>query len=244
MLRTLIPISVFALAACAEQGDEGMYVLNNTAPTGDSCFLNGSTMQPFVAHGEIWVGSNRGYLLTPLIQSRYVSPTGVDPIQNTIQLRSANVELTLKALTVPRAGGGYDTTQPNSSVGTFSALFSGALPPGGSVNVGFDVIPVASLQDILGVAVTAEVLASVTIVGDVNGSEVVSSPFLFPISICSDCVVNILTDSLGQYMTCPVPTTVTPRAGNPCNVFQDGNVDCCVQPGTTTLVCPAPVGGS
>jgi hypothetical protein len=65
-----------------------------------------------------------------------------------------------------------------------------------------------------------------TIHGDLGGDEVSASPFHFPISVCTDCVVNIVG-------ACPAAGTQT---GNPCNVFQDGVVDCCTS--GSQLVCP------
>jgi hypothetical protein len=38
---------------------------------------------------------------------------------------------------------------------------------------------------------------------------------------------------------CPVPPTSVVRAGNACNPYQDGVIDCCVANGET--ICPAPV---
>jgi len=252
MLRVATLASVLAVAACANQGDEQMYVLNNTAVPGTDCVLTSSTTQPFLAHGEIWAGSSKGYFLTPLIESRIMQQSGIDPIQNTIQLRSANVELSLKSVSIKHVDGAFETSQPNSSVGTFSALFSGALQPGGTVNVGFEVLPPAKLQEIIDGTggdpyydtIRAEVLATVTIFGDINGSEVTSSPFLYPITICTDCVVSLYVDDMGIPLACPVPMGYTPRTGNACNKYQDGAVDCCRvarTDGTYDLVCPAPV---
>ncbi len=232
--------SVLILVGCANQGDEGMIVLNNTAVT-STCVLTGDPAQPFVSHGELYALGNAGYLLTPLIQSRVTLETGgsataVDQLQRTIALRGADVSLTVEAVSVRNSDGSYTVTQPtNKQVDPFSVLFSGSLPPNGSVNVGFEVITPATAQRILGLAgyqagqlMSAEVLAAVTIRGDLGGDEIKSAPFHFPISVCTDCVVN----NLG-----PCPATGT-RAGNACNPFQDGVVDCCT--GTSgQLICPA-----
>src|SRR5436309_2946438 len=83
MLRLLTLTAVLALAACANSGDEGMIVLNNTAVTA-TCTLTGSSSQPFIAHGQIYAKSPNGYLLTPLIQSRVVMTDSTDVSQRTI----------------------------------------------------------------------------------------------------------------------------------------------------------------
>lgn len=230
--------SALVLLGCANQGDEGMIVLNNTAVAGE-CTLSGDTGQPFISHGELYALGNNGYLLTPLIQSRVTTATGgsgaTDELQKTIALRGADVSLSVEAVSVRNGDGSYTVTQPNKQIDPFSVLFSGSLPPNGSVNIGFEVITPATSQRILGLAgyvpgqlISVEVLAEVTIRGDLGGDEIKASPFLFPISVCTDCVVN----NLGA---CPQTGA---RAGNACNPFQDGIVDCCT--GTNgLLICPA-----
>jgi hypothetical protein len=69
--------------------------------------------------------------------------------------------------------------------------------------------------------------------GDLQGDEIEGDPFNYPVTVCNDCVINMLSP------TCPLPIGTVVRAGNPCNAFQDGVVDCCGDP--TNPQCPAPV---
>jgi len=237
MLRLTTLTAIIALAACANTGDEGMIVLNNSA-VGSTCTLTGSTTQPFIAHGQIWARSPNGYFLTPLIQSRVMSASSVDDSQRTIYLTGANVTLEVKAVTIERADGSFANPAPPTLSGQqaqFSSLFSASLPPSGSVNVGFDVIPVQTLRTILtasGAAATdkmsAEVLATISILGELGGNEIEGQPFQFPIAVCNNCVVV-------DNGVCPL--AVTPRTGNACNVYQDGVVDCC-RDASNNLICP------
>jgi hypothetical protein len=239
MLRLTTLTAVLALAACADTGDEGMIVLNNTAVT-ETCTLSGAASQPFIAHGQIWAKSPNGYFLTPLIQSRVTSADSVDDTQRTIFLTGANVSLEVKAVTIEKPDGSFvngpaiTLQQPQ-----FSALFSGSLPPSGTVNVGFDVIPPQVLRQILTSSgagatdkMTAEVLATVNILGTLGGDALESSPFQFPVAVCNNCVVV-------DNGTCPLLTA--PRTGNACNAFQDGVIDCC-HDASNNFVCPGPVG--
>lgn len=240
MLRLVTLTAMLALAACANSGDEGFIVLNNTAVTG-SCSLTGSTSQPFISHGQIYAKSTTGYLLTPLIQSRISAGTGsadVDPTTRTIYLTGANVSLEVKATSIEHADGSFGSANVTLSgqQAQFSALFSASLPPGGTVNVGFEVIPVQTLRAILtasGAAATdkmnAEVLATVTVLGMMGGDQLSAQPFQFPITVCNNCVVV-------NNGACPFTGTV--RTGNACNIFQDGIVDCCTD-ATNNLICPA-----
>jgi len=229
-LAALLP---FALVACVDNGDEGMYVVENTAVTG-ACTLTGSPDQPFISHGLINYGSPVPYQLTPLIQSRLMAvEMDGDVVARTIQLRRADITLQLVAVSTDTA-----TTQKDVALPPLSSLFSGALPPGGFINVGFDLIPASTLKSIAtmsGVdpattAFAAEVVASITIKGVINGDEISSAPYVYPVTVCSECVINIVGD-------CPM-TVGTPRAGNACNPFQDGAVDCCRET-TGSLTCPA-----
>jgi hypothetical protein len=241
MLRLATLSSALLLFGCADQGDEGMTVINNTAVSGTTCSLTGDTTQPFKSHGQIFALAPTGYVLTPLIQSRVTlgAEVNADELQKTIFLRGADVSLTLKAVSI-ETNGQYSVTNPETNVGQFSVLFAGALPPEGSVNVGFEVITPAILRTILGMSgvnlstssLNAEVLAEVTVRGDLGSDEVVSNVFQYPISVCTDCIVNVVGE-------CPM--VGTPRSGDACNIYQDGVVDCCSE-ADGSLSCPARTG--
>lgn len=133
-MRLVSPVSfvllVGSLSACADKGDEGMFILNNTAPpAGALCTLTGDVTQPFTAAGEIShraAAAGAGYVLTPLIASRITANPG-DEAERTIHLEGANV-------TVSVANGG--TSQ------SYTALFAGSIAPnGGLTNVSFEVLP-------------------------------------------------------------------------------------------------------
>ena len=221
MLRAASIVSLLALVGCADTGDEGMYILNNTAPPSDSCLLTGATSQPFLAHGRIFSGSPIGYLFTPLIQSRQVLLEGeTDMASRTIFLNGANVSLKV-------VSGSASIPGPQ-----FSSLFAASLPPSGSVNVGFDIITPAQLAAIdpgLGANGSVEILADISVFGKLGGKEIESPVFSYPVTVCANCVVA----NLG---VCPLPEAGP--LGNSCNAFQDGTVGCCTDAGGN-LVCPA-----
>lgn len=227
-LAALVPLT---LVACVDSGDEGIYVLNNTAITETSCSLSGNPAQAMLGHGVINWLSPQAYVMTPLIQSRITAVEGIDDQSKTVQLRGADVALTVKAITRD-----FVTTPSETMLPPFSVLFSGAVGPGASVNAFVDAIPPGTLRSIgtdNGAATAesfrAEVLASVVIRGELNGDTITSAPYLFPITVCNDCVVV----NLGA---CPVMGSV--RTGNACNPFQDGVVDCCTD-ASNNLICPA-----
>jgi hypothetical protein len=217
-----------------------MIVLNNTAVVG-SCTLTGSPTQPFISHGQIWAKSPTGYFLTPLIQSKVTPAESVADSQRTIYLTSANVNLEVKAVSIEHADGSFSNgtiTLPTPQA-QFSALLSASVPPAGTVNVGFDVIPVQTLRAILTASgagatdkMTAEVLATVTMLGELGGDTIEGQPFQFPVAVCNNCVVV-------DNGSCPM-NLMEARPGNACNAYQDGIVDCC-HDASNNFVCPGPI---
>jgi hypothetical protein len=229
-LAALLPLS---LAACVSTGDEGMVVVNNAAVEG-SCVLTSNPMGAQRGHGTIWTGTDDPYILTPLIQSR-ISQTmeggSTDPAR-TIDLRGADIKLTLKAVTLEDAQGNFSTTHPETMFEPFSVLFSGSLPPSGYASAFVNLIPVSTIRQIAGMAggqrIDAEVLAEIVVKGELGDDAIQTEPFFYAVNVCNDCVVN----NVGA---CPM--IGSPRTGNACNMFQDGVVDCCET--TEGLVCPA-----
>src|SRR5580698_1852088 len=101
---------LFVVLGCAKNGDEGMVVLANTAPSGTTCTFTGDPTQPAFSQGEIYVGvtgSPNPYLLTPLIESRITAAGSGENVDRSILLQGADV--TLSAST-----GGQSVTLPST----------------------------------------------------------------------------------------------------------------------------------
>jgi hypothetical protein len=246
-MRLVSPVSfvllVGSLSACADKGDEGMFILNNTAPPiGTACTLTGDPAQPFTAAGEISylaAAAGTGYVLTPLIESRITANMG-DEALRTIHLEGANV-------TVSVANGG--TSQ------SFTALFSGSIAPnGGSTNVAFEVLPADKISA-LGKAnadggANTEVVANIAAYGTLGGGRIDAEPFQYPITIIAPgkgIVTGVGTkDTIASGgISCGMPPIAGTMA-NACNQYQDGVVACCLSNigGTVHEVCPAAMDAS
>jgi hypothetical protein len=242
-MRLVSPVSfvllVGSLSACADKGDEGMFILNNTAPpAGATCMLTGDPAQPLIAAGEISylaAAAGTGYVFTPLIESRITANMG-DEALRTIHLEGANV-------TVAVANGGMSQS--------YTALFAGSVAPnGGSTNVAFEVLPASSISA-LGMAnavsgTNTEVVASITVYGTLGGGRIDGEPFQYPITIVAPGkgivtgVGSMDTVASGGIScgatTLPAASTTT----NGCNPYQDGVLSCCLSNvgGTVHEVCP------
>lgn len=244
-------------ACVADSGDEGFVVRNNLAPNEGNCAFTASTSSPFVSRGTLTSRATSPYILTPLIESRITAAMGQENLR-TVALMGAKVDLAIGPITVEDAGGNVTFTcaaeGPNacfsegerlslagSGLTKFRTPFAAPLPPnGGLASAVFDLVPTTTVSEIerkvgalaAGSRMNALVVATATIYGRLGGSDLDGLPFDYPVTVCSDCVVN----DLGPCGS--LSADFEPRTGNPCNPFQDGVVDCCTGAGGA-LTCPA-----
>lgn len=244
MLRSLAILAPsLALLGCAatQDSDGAMIVLQNTglAVGAITCTFTGMAGQPTISHGQISTASPAPYLLEPLIESRITAVMGQE-LQKTILIEGADIHLSVPSVTVTNASN--QTTTPTVTLtgadAAFKSLFSGSvMPNGGVTNVGVNLIPTTVINQIVQQSgatsadrLHAEVVAEVNVYGSLGGDTVKALPFQYAVTVCNDCVIN----NIGM---CPATGTVRP--GNPCNYFQDLPVDCCTEPTSGALTCPA-----
>jgi hypothetical protein len=256
-LCPIVLVLALALAGCvADGGDEGLVIRNNLAPSGDSCELQPDLTAAFVSRGTLSTRSPDAYLLAPLIESRITAAMGQESAR-TVSLMGARIDLAIGPITVEDAQGNptfscaaegasacFDDAEraqlAEAGVTRFRSLFSAPLPPnGGLTAAAFDLVPTAAVREIQrkagplaeGARLRAQVVATAAVYGQLGGSEVRGLPYVYPVTVCSDCVVSI-----GKPCS-ETPTSFVPRTGNPCNPYQDGVLDCCTE--GASLVCPA-----
>jgi hypothetical protein len=246
MLRLFILLCVVAGCAADEYGS--FVILNNQAPpSGDVCAFTADENNAFITRGQLSTSVPSSYLLTPLFASRIKADMGKE-LQRTVALHGARIDLTVGPILTIEGGVTstieIDPTDPElgqsvAGVTKFQTLFSAALPPNGFSAASFDLVPaqvvdlvVARAQPSITRAIHAQVVANVVAFGDLQGTEIVGDPFQYPVTICSDCVVS----NLG--LCSDIPLGDTGRAGNPCNPFQDGALDCCIG-SAGQAVCPS-----
>lgn len=250
--------AALGLAACvADSGDEGFVIRNNLAvESTTACELDASATAPFTSRGTLHLDSPVPYVLTPLIQSRLTAAMGQEALR-TVALRGARVDLAIGPITVEDAAGNvtfscaaeganacYSATElaalADTGVTKFRSLFSAPLPPnGGLAATTFDVVPTAVLREIrrkvgalaAGSSLNALVVSTSTAYGDLGGKEITGLPFVYPVTVCTDCVIAV------RGACSALDADFEARTGNACNPFQDGIVDCCTS--GTSLVCPA-----
>ena len=230
MVRLVLASLVVPLVGCVAAdgaGDEAIYVTKALAAN-DDCSFSASENAQYIGHGVITAFSPAPYLIHPQLKSRVTTTDSSQQDLKTIQIRGARVNLEFKDASV-----GARVTAAHKK---FETLFSAPLAPnaGSVTDTTFEMIPEGALASIAASIgptddFATEVVGKLVVYGDLAGDEVVSQEFQFPVTICSNCI----TVNLG---TCPLPATTSIRAGNACNVFQDGIVDCCDT--GSGLLCP------
>ena len=209
-----------ATGACAADGAESIQILRNQVP-GEGCVIPTDTSGLFQPRGRIDVAASSGYLFTPIIQSN-VEPS--EAAGRWVFVEGANVSLEFVGSNAPGTDFG-DLTN-------FRSLFSGSIEPGGVASFAFDIVP-KQLLGMLTVNVDdpLQVVATIEVTGTLDGSDVTSNTFSYPVEICNGCMTNVLGACEGLEAT-------EISLGGACQTYQDGVVDCCTD-AEGALVCPA-----
>jgi hypothetical protein len=241
-----IPLTLLAAlgAGCVDDSsDGGIFITKAVAVAGETCTLTSTADEMFLPHG-VWSSlSPRGYRLFPQMVSR-ITADDTQINQRTIILQGARIDIDITDDTL---AGELDLQKlKDDGITKFQSRFTAPLPPNGGITDGVIDLVTPELIDAIAAVhpellslqqsrpvFRTELLANVVVFGDMAGSEITSQKFTFPVTLCNDCVVNVVG-------ACPLPAGSTPRAGNVCNPFQDGSVDCCVEP-SGALTCPGRV---
>jgi hypothetical protein len=236
MVRLVLASLAFSLIGCIAAdgaGDEAIYISKAVAPN-DSCSFDSTEGEQYIGHGLITVFSPEPYLIFPQLKSRIITTVATEQEAKTIQIHGARVTLEF-----PDEAVGNLVAAENKK---FQTLFSAPLAPnsGSITDAMFELIPDGALKSIAagktpGQEFETEVIAKLVVFGDLSGDEVTSQEFQFPVTVCANCVLG---NGVGGFPACPMATA--PRAGNACNPYQDGVVDCCVD-AANKLQCPGVV---
>jgi hypothetical protein len=216
--------------------DGGIFVTKNVAP-GDTCTFSSSESEPFLPHGVWSVQSPGGYLAFPQVTSR-ITATAAQEDLRTVILQGARIDVEIAD---PELAADLDLQRlAAEGITKFQSRFTAPLAPNGGITDGaIELLTRRLIDEIIAVRPNlaadfrTEILASFVVFGDLQGDEVTSQRFTFPVTLCNNCVVNVVG-------ACPLPSGSMPAEGNACNPFQDGTVDCCVN-ASGSLVCPATV---
>lgn len=232
---TLLAIGLLGatLVGCVE--GTSVVILRNQKPAA-GCVVSADKTVEALPFGSLDVGplpdgkQNPGYLFTPLIQNGTVA-SAEDTLQNLLLLEGADVVLkpapTAASIAVVQeleATGQARRTQ----------LFSGSVEPGGKLGAAFPIIDadqVLTLRDLVGEQAVVQVVASVKVFGVIDGGDVVSPAFNYPVALCNGCLIH-------DWGSCDaIASDALVEPGGTCSPLQDEVLSCCTRGGAT--ICPA-----
>ena len=192
--------SGLALAGCADPASS-VVVLANVVPN-DDCSIPAEEGSLTRGAGTFDVDVGVPYLVTPILRNGTVG-NQTNPNLRLFMVKGADIEL--------------KPTTSQASVDVINALatdrfrtsfFSQTVEPdGGIASVGFPGIAAdqtATLRGLLGTG-GVTVLVSFRIFGDMDGSEISTPDFDFPVTVCNGCIADPMPDP---------DETVCPSANN------------------------------
>lgn len=189
-LRTslLLALGALGVMGCAADGNNAMIILNVAVPSGEECEVTPSA-ETFSDQGTLDLEGN-GFHVT----ARIKGTLDEDPNAATrhhVVINSANVEL----LAAPT----QRSEQLVAGLGDLArrtVLTSGTLEPGDESLVTVGITLIDSEQNAAIMASGAyedgvQLIASFKINGSVDGNSVESYAFNYPITLCTDCVLDL-----------------------------------------------------
>jgi hypothetical protein len=230
-------MSLVAVGCADDAGDGALRIIRNQYVEETTCVIAGAVTGTARSTGAIEVTSPIDYQLTPVVVNYATSASGKLISQRTAFLEGARVDLSFTKADLFTAA--ELTQMQTDGITKFSSPFSSTVPPDSSAaGMVFSIIPVELLDKIepkLTAALpSVTVTARLRVFGQMGGGEVESESFFFPVTVCDFRKGPCLIGSVAA--TCA--GTATPRKGNPCNPYQDGAVDCCMN--GANVICPAP----
>jgi hypothetical protein len=237
MNRFAVALVAVLSGACTADSTT-VYILQNQV-IGAGCTVSGDIHAVGLSEGRLdvteplpgFVSANPGYTFGPVVVNAAVTSTTM-PTLHIVFLQGADVEL--------RSG---PSTRSQDIINSLAAAndtkrtvrFSAAITAGGSTGVPYDIIDGEQTQRIgglIGESESVQLIAHTSVFGTIDGGDIVSAPFDYPVSVCKGC----LWDVIGPCSAIPMGATIS--KGGPCNLLQDVGLTCCTDP-NMNLVCPA-----
>ncbi len=210
MVRAAILSMVVTVSGCLDD-DRAFYIVENQLP-GSSCTFsaNAGNANP---RGILDLEGKQGYWMYPLLYNALLSTEqwgDGEPERNIMFMRGFEVELDLGDIP-----GSY-----SKDLLSFYDPSSGTLEPEGYLISRVKVVPdrLSSQMPTIPKGLSALVMASVRAVATHGEKTKKSAEFLFPIDVCSGCLVDFRE-------TCP--TSKDKIMTNDCGLPQDTPVTCC-----------------
>lgn len=220
-MQNYIPLSMLVVSAFATQSGcvdagETLRILRNQEPTG-LCVVADDESSAFLSSGLIDTTADTGYIFTPLVENRAVGDVETD---RRVFIDGAVVRLKFATDFFDAA---TLTRLETEGLSYFTQPFSGSIVSNGLGAFKFEIIPRVVLEEMQGNLPAGEftrITAEIEMRGTIDGKDVTSPAFIYPIEVCNGCLVQ----DLGL---CAELTTEEIQIGGACQERQDGYIDCC-----------------
>jgi len=238
--QVVLVASLVLAGACTTQDNATVFVKFNQ-PFTMGCTIGDGSGNVFTSSGRLDVtnplpGSsllNPGYIMGPAMQN-VATPTAVAPEAHKFFVHGADVEL--------RSNGSPDSNTlvaglTASGLDQRTQYFSGIVEAGATSGIIFNVIDNAQterINQLLQGQNNTQVIAHFRIFGTIDGNDVKTDPFDYPIAVCLGCAIN----DVGPCASIQANDPRMFSPGGTCNPMQDGTADCC-ELGGAALMCPA-----
>lgn len=210
----IVPVVLASLGGCVDS--DNFYILQMQIP-GVGCKISASDTPESMGEGLLDISLGLGYFGYPLVINNLAATAGKDqqPERNTVHFKGFQVRVDLQS--VP--AGGVDGALLNyfDPVASIAITPSGGLLAGPAELIKDDLAK--ALQPVIPEGLRPDVMVGIRAQGTVGGSTVESPEFLFPITLCKKCLVDMRA-------TCPAADDKT-ALSNACGVPQDSPVTCC-----------------
>lgn len=212
---------------CTADGAESIQIIRNQLPD-EGCVIPTVADGPYQPRGRIDVNSPNGYRFTPLVQS--FAEENDNSMRRTF-INGANIDISFAGSNTPVVSAGLENSIK------FRTLFSGSIAASGSTSLDFDIVTrelLADLVDDVTPTNPVQIVASVTIIGELDGDGIESNTFTYPVEVCDGCTTNVLG------LCSELDPALEISTGGVCNTLQDGVLDCCTE-ADGSLTCPAAI---
>ena len=210
----LVPVVLASLVGCVDS--DNFYIIQMQIPA-EGCTISATDSTESLAQGLLDISLGIGYRGYPLVINNLAATAGTDqqPERNTVHFKGFQIRVDLG----PVPAGGIDSALLNY----FDPKANVAITPSGGLLAGPAVLIkdelAKALQPVIPEGLKPDVTVGIRAQGEVGGSTVESGEFLFPITLCKKCLVDLRA-------TCPAADDKTVFS-NACGVPQDKPVTCC-----------------
>lgn len=178
----VLGVASLAAVACTTDQNNAFFIRHNLVPN-DDCTVPSSGTK-FRSTGQFDLDGNVPYWFTPEIVNAASSSGTTD--RNLVYLKGADVEL----VPAPTTASENLIAGLDPALRARTQLVSGSVEPGGgTTGVAFVIIDTDQAATLAPrVSSPVQIVARVTVLGEINNADTEATPFDFPITLCQNCL--------------------------------------------------------